>query len=56
MKLTATIARGLESVLADELSDLGAGAIDPGAGVVAFEGDLALAYRPVSTSAARAES
>lgn len=41
----ATVARGLESLAAEELQDLGAAAVDPGFCGVGFEGDLALLYR-----------
>jgi putative N6-adenine-specific DNA methylase len=41
----ATCARGLESVLACELRDLGAAAVEPGRGGVGFRGDRALLYR-----------
>ena len=41
----ATCARGLEPVLADELRQLGADAVEPGRGGVSFAGDLALLYR-----------
>src|SRR6516225_1839711 len=41
----ATCARGLESILAKELSDLGASDVVPGRGGVHFEGDLALLYQ-----------
>ncbi len=41
----ATCARGLERVLADELTDLGADAIEPGRGGVQFRGDQSLLYR-----------
>ena len=41
----ATCARGLEPVLADELRGLGAAAVEPGRGGVAFAGDKALLYR-----------
>src|SRR5512132_2159123 len=37
--------RGLEAMLADELKDLGASAIEATAGGVAFGGTLALCYR-----------
>lgn len=37
--------RGLEAVLADELTDLGAADVKPTAGGVAFHGPLALCYR-----------
>ncbi|HET9764291.1 MAG TPA: THUMP domain-containing protein, partial [Casimicrobiaceae bacterium] len=37
--------RGLEPALADELRDIGAEAITPAEGGVAFAGPLALAYR-----------
>ncbi|MDD9935394.1 MAG: bifunctional 23S rRNA (guanine(2069)-N(7))-methyltransferase RlmK/23S rRNA (guanine(2445)-N(2))-methyltransferase RlmL [Myxococcales bacterium] len=45
MELIATVARGLEAVLADELTDLGATRVEPTAGVVRFEGELEQAYR-----------
>ena len=41
----ATCARGLEPLLARELADLGAGAVEPGRGGVHFRGDTALLYR-----------
>lgn len=41
----ATCARGLELLLADELSGLGAAAVEPGRGGVNFRGDSALLYR-----------
>jgi putative N6-adenine-specific DNA methylase len=41
----ATCARGLEPVLARELAGLGAAAVEPGRGGVAFRGDSALLYR-----------
>ncbi|HSQ54575.1 MAG TPA: THUMP domain-containing protein [Gemmata sp.] len=41
----ATCARGLEPLLARELADLGAKAIEPGRGGVHFRGDTALLYR-----------
>ncbi|MBA4067907.1 MAG: RNA methyltransferase [Isosphaera sp.] len=41
----ATCARGLEAVLAAELTKLGAAAVEPGRGGVAFRGDAALVYR-----------
>jgi putative N6-adenine-specific DNA methylase len=41
----ATCARGLESVLAGELRQLGAADIEPGRGGVGFRGDQALLYR-----------
>src|SRR5919108_395491 len=41
----ATSARGLEPVLARELAGLGAAAVEPGRGGVAFRGDSALLYR-----------
>src|SRR5437016_4187715 len=41
----ATCARGIESVLASELRDLGAADVEPGRGGVHFRGDLALLYR-----------
>ncbi len=41
----ATCARGLEPVLADELSALRAADVEPGRGGVAFAGDTALLYR-----------
>jgi putative N6-adenine-specific DNA methylase len=41
----ATCGRGIEPVLAEELRELGAEAIEPGRGGVAFRGDLALLYR-----------
>ena len=42
--LTATCARGLERVLADELRDLGAEAVAPDRGAVLFAGDLRTIY------------
>lgn len=45
MNYFATCARGLEPVLAGELSALGAEAIEPGRGGVAFQGDAAILYR-----------
>lgn len=44
-KFFATCARGLESVLADELRELGAADVVPGRGGVAYLGDLPLLYR-----------
>ncbi|MBD1876816.1 RNA methyltransferase [Nodosilinea sp. FACHB-131] len=41
----ATVARGLETLAAAELEDLGAQQVEPGFCGVAFEGDLALLYR-----------
>jgi 23S rRNA (guanine2445-N2)-methyltransferase len=41
----ATCARGLEPLLARELADLGAEAVDPGRGGVRFRGDPATLYR-----------
>jgi putative N6-adenine-specific DNA methylase len=41
----ATVARGLEALLAQELEQLGARSIEPGFCGVAFEGDRALLYR-----------
>ncbi len=41
----ATCARGLEPILARELTGLGASAVEPGRGGVRFEGDSALLYR-----------
>ncbi|MBY0527035.1 MAG: RNA methyltransferase [Gemmataceae bacterium] len=41
----ATCARGLEPVLADELRNLGAAAVEIGRGGVSFSGDQALLYR-----------
>lgn len=41
----ATCARGLEPVLARELTGLGADAVEPGRGGVRFRGDSALLYR-----------
>ncbi|MGE3803630.1 MAG: class I SAM-dependent RNA methyltransferase [Gemmataceae bacterium] len=41
----ATCGRGIEAVLADELSRLGAAAIEPARGGVHFAGDRALLYR-----------
>ncbi len=45
MPLFATCGRGIEPVLAGELRDLGADAVEPGRGGVHFTGDLALLYR-----------
>ena len=42
--LTATCARGLEKVLADELRDLGVDAVAPDRGAVMFAGDLRTVY------------
>ena len=42
--LTATCARGLEKVLADELRDLGVDAVAPDRGAVMFTGDLRTVY------------
>jgi len=42
--LTATCARGLEKVLADELHDLGVTAVAPDRGAVMFAGDLRTVY------------
>jgi len=44
-KYFATCARGVESILADELRALRAGGVEPGRGGVAFQGDQALLYR-----------
>lgn len=41
----ATCARGLEPVLASELTSLGAVSVEPGRGGVRFQGDAALLYR-----------
>jgi putative N6-adenine-specific DNA methylase len=41
----ATCARGIEPILAQELSDLGAAAVEPGRGGVTFAGDRATLYR-----------
>jgi putative N6-adenine-specific DNA methylase len=41
----ATCARGLEPILADELSALGAAQVEPGRGGVTFHGPAALLYR-----------
>jgi len=41
----ATVARGLETLAAQELEELGAGAVSPGFCGVAFEGDRALLYK-----------
>jgi putative N6-adenine-specific DNA methylase len=41
----ATCARGIEPILAGELRDLGAAAVEPGRGGVHFQGDRALLYR-----------
>src|SRR5438067_1669388 len=43
--LFATCARGLEPVLADELRALGATAVEPGRGGVAFQGDQGTLYK-----------
>jgi putative N6-adenine-specific DNA methylase len=45
VKFFATCARGLETVLADELRELGADNVSPGRGGVEFHGDLATLYR-----------
>ena len=45
MRFTAVTARGTEEVLARELTALGAQGVAPGRGFVAFEGELADAYR-----------
>jgi 23S rRNA (guanine2445-N2)-methyltransferase / 23S rRNA (guanine2069-N7)-methyltransferase len=45
IRLFATTARGCESALADELSRIGATRVSPRPSGVAFEGDLATAYR-----------
>jgi putative N6-adenine-specific DNA methylase len=45
MDYFATCARGLETVLAGELHDLGAADVEPGRGGVQFSGDQALLYR-----------
>jgi putative N6-adenine-specific DNA methylase len=45
MKLFATCARGLETILADELRQIGAREIEPGRGGVAFAGDRATLYK-----------
>jgi putative N6-adenine-specific DNA methylase len=45
MKLFATCARGIETVTAGELAQLGASDIKPGRGGVEFSGDLTLLYR-----------
>jgi 23S rRNA (guanine2445-N2)-methyltransferase len=44
-KYFATCARGLEPVLAGELTALGAATVEPGRGGVSFQGDSALLYR-----------
>jgi putative N6-adenine-specific DNA methylase len=44
MKFFASCPRGLEAVLADELADLGAGAIEPAQGGAHFTGNLAICY------------
>ena len=44
-RLFATCARGLEPLLADELTDLGAADIKPGRGGVHFAGDKVVLYR-----------
>ena len=44
-KYFATCARGLEPILAQELRDLGADAVEPGRGGATFHGDLATLYR-----------
>ncbi len=41
----ATAPKGIEPLLAQELTDLGVAAIEPGRGGVAFSGDLTTAYR-----------
>jgi len=45
VQLTAVAARGVEAVLARELTALGAQSVVPGRGAVTFEGELELAYR-----------
>ena len=45
LKLFAPCPRGLESPLAAELGGIGAGAVQPVAGGVAFEGDTRIVYR-----------
>src|SRR5436309_1631309 len=45
MPLFATCARGLEPVVARELTDLGLSAVSPGRGGVHFSGDLGQLYR-----------
>jgi putative N6-adenine-specific DNA methylase len=44
-KYFATCARALEPVLADELRELGAAAVEPGRGGVSFAGDTTFLYR-----------
>jgi putative N6-adenine-specific DNA methylase len=44
MKFFASCPRGLEAVLADELAELGAGAIEPAQGGAHFTGNLAICY------------
>jgi putative N6-adenine-specific DNA methylase len=44
MKFFASCPRGLETVLADELAELGAGAIEPAQGGAHFTGNLAICY------------
>jgi putative N6-adenine-specific DNA methylase len=44
-RLFATCARGLERVLAAEISELGSQDVEPGRGGVHFQGDLALIYQ-----------
>ncbi|MHC5731771.1 MAG: RNA methyltransferase, partial [Nostoc sp.] len=41
----ATVARGLETLAAQELEQLGAHSVEPGFCGVAFEGDRTLLYR-----------
>jgi putative N6-adenine-specific DNA methylase len=41
----ATCGRGIEPILAEELRELGADAVEPGRGGVGFAGDLALLYQ-----------
>jgi putative N6-adenine-specific DNA methylase len=45
VKLFATCGRGLEPILARELTNLAATNVEPGRGGVSFEGDLSLIYR-----------
>jgi 23S rRNA (guanine2445-N2)-methyltransferase len=45
MRFFATCARGLERILADELSGINAGDIEPGRGGVGFSGDRATLYK-----------
>lgn len=45
LQFFATVPRGMETLLADELRTLGAAAVDPGRAGVAFRGALETAYR-----------